>query len=91
MGFVRVGENYLPLWQREKQLPQDRVRLQLLIRQRSMDASVEIIVVEIIAQNLQAGHCSSILLVQIQAHLGNLARFNLQLVKHVVLYVLAAC
>ena len=33
---------------------------------------------------LQAGHCGSILLVQIQAHLGNLALFNLQLVEHII-------
>jgi hypothetical protein len=44
--------HYLPLWQGKQQLPQHRVRLQLLVRKGSMDTSVKVVVIKIITQNL---------------------------------------
>lgn len=91
VGLVGVGEDDLPLRQGKQQLPKHRVRLHLLVRQRPVHAGVEVVVVETVPQNLEAGHCGPILPVQVQAHPGDLALLDPQLVKHVLLYVLAAC
>jgi len=52
---MRIGRGRahdLPLRQRKQQLPEHRVRLHLLVRQRPMHAGMEVVVVEIVPQNL---------------------------------------
>jgi hypothetical protein len=117
-----MGESHdLPLRQGKQQLPEHRVRLHLLVRQRPVHAGVEVVVVEIVPQNLaplagaahehddgdpdhteqkhppktqelahlEAGHCGPILPVQVQAHPGDLALLDPQLLQHVLCSILA--
>lgn len=48
-----MGESHdLPLRQGKQKLPEHRVRLHLLVRQRPVHAGVEVVVVETVPQNL---------------------------------------
>jgi len=67
------GAHDLPLRQGKQQLPEHRVRRHLLVRQRSVHAGVEVVVVEIVPQNLARN-----VMIQIRKHKRHVSKIMKQ-------------